>query len=210
MFLREARWRLLRAIPAASVITAGAVSAHMLGGAPMPDATVIVRTGLVTAVVCLLLVGVRLGPARLVAAVLAGHLAFHHLFAAHAGTSAAEHVGTAEHAGGSAAHAHVAHGAVTGDVPGPMVLTHLALALVTGLLLHHGESLLHRCLELARCVADRLLPARPTDPAVPVGPHLRDRPPMRARRILRRPVLCVMRWRGPPSGQGRLPLPSAP
>ena len=223
---RDLRWRIMRAVPAASVVTAGAVAAHTLGGAPLPDAPVIIRTGLITLMVCLLVVGVRMGPARLILAVAVGHLSFHHLFTRYAALTQASH---APHHAHTADHAHHAttiasttpsESMIPHDVmaahdthvpsahaPDHMLMMHVVLALLTVLLLHCGESLLHRSLRAARDLAQHVLPALPLPPAMLVPCRVPLLPT--ALPLVRRqhPALSLPRWRGPPLLRQSCPEP---
>src|SRR5690606_25403369 len=198
----------LRPMPgrtAASIATGLALGGHLAGGGAMPAWLGILVPWWLAVAVCTLLAGTRFSLARMGVAVLASQALFHGLFSAgtpgdpglalvdppgsHLGHGAAQAGHTASGTGhtahggdGIAAVAdHAAHGSHS-DLQ--MLLLHLLAALVTTVLLQHGESVLMRCAGLALSVlavlahppllllVTLLVPERPARPVPPV-PTLR-------------------------------------
>jgi hypothetical protein len=213
--------RLLRGGVAASIATAVALGGHLAAGAAMPGWLGILVPWWLAVAVSTLLAGTRFSLARMGAAVLISQGLFHGLFSAgtpgdpglalvdppgsHLGHGAAQAGHTASGTGhtahggdGIAAVAdHAAHGSHS-DLQ--MLLLHLLAALVTTVLLQHGESVLMRCARLALSVlavlahppllllVTLLVPEQPSRP-VPPAPTLRH---------ARRAVLTPQPRRGPP------------
>lgn len=216
--------RLLRGATAASVATSVALAGHVIGGGAMPGWLGIALPWWLSVTVCTVLAGSRFSLARMGGAVLASQALFHGLFLAGAsgGTGLVlrdppgEHLdhhaatGTGDALAAHAAHgadgvgaaaAHALHGS-GGDLR--MLLWHVVAALVTTVVLQHGEDVLARCARLVLAVLDvlgapphalvipRVVLPRPARP-VPATLHLHH-----AQRALTAPQLR----RGPP------PLPT--
>ena len=217
--------RLLRGGVAASIATAVALGGHLAGGGAMPAFLGLLVPWWLAVAACTLLAGTRFSLARMGAAVLISQGLFHGLFSAgtpgdpglslvappgsHLGHGAGHSAGLAEHSASGAGHA--AHGG-EGIVPAAdhalhgshadlqMLLLHVLAALVTTVLLQHGESVLMRCARLALSVlavlahppllllVTLLVPERPSRP-LPSAPHL-----LHAQRAVLTPQLK----RGPP------------
>jgi hypothetical protein len=217
--------RLLRGGVAASIATAVALGGHLAAGAAMPGWLGILVPWWLAVAVSTLLAGTRFSLTRMGIAVLSSQALFHGLFSA--GTPGdpglalvdppGSHLGHgAAHAGGHSAGAATGpgHGAHAGDGIAAvadhaahgnhsdlrMLVLHLLAALVTTVLLQHGESVLMRCARLALAVLEvlahppllllitLLVPERPSRPVPPV-PSLRH---------ARRAVLTPQPRRGPP------------
>lgn len=216
--------RLLRGATAASVATGVALAGHVLGGGAMPGFLGIALPWWLSVTLCTVLAGSRFTLARMGGAVLASQALFHGLFLAgtpsgtgvvlrdppgehlnhHAGAHAATGTGDAltAHAahgadGVGTAAAHALHGS-GGDLQ--MLLGHVIAALLTTVVLQHGEDVLARCARLVLAVLDvlaappqalvapRFVLPRPARP-VPAITHLHH-----AQRALIAPQLR----RGPP------------
>ena len=218
--------RLLRGGVAASIAMAVALGGHLAAGAAMPCWLGILVPWWLAVAVSTLLAGTRFSLTRMGIAVLSSQALFHGLFsagtpgdpglalvdppgshlghgAAHGGghgAGAAAGLGHEAHGGGDGIAAvadHAAHGSHS-DLR--MLVLHLLAALVTTVLLQHGESVLMRCARLALAVLQvlahppllllirLLVPERPSRPVPPV-PSLRH---------ARRAVLTPQQRRGPP------------
>ncbi|EWS80985.1 hypothetical protein [Brachybacterium phenoliresistens] len=203
--------RLVRGALAATLATAVALLGHVLGGGDVPAWAGIALPWWLSITVCTVLAGSRFSVARLAMAVAASQGLFHLLFVVGTPSRGAAalsdapgvhlHLGAslpvASQPAGSLGAEHLAHAA---QLSGPMLLGHLAATAATVAVLHRGESVLLRALELATLVGailarvltplrvpDLHLPAR-RRPSAPVS-HL-----PRRRRALLRPLLR----RGPP------------
>ncbi|QTV79525.1 hypothetical protein [Microbacterium sp. NIBRBAC000506063] len=183
--------RLLRATSASWLATLLAAMSHTLGGGAPPHPLLVITLAVFLTPVAALLVGPTPHRVRVALSVLVSQGVFHALFHA-LGTTAG---------GATAGHAHhvdpVALGPVTqGAATGPaMLAAHAAAALLTTLLLWHGEQLL---LAVVRWVRAALRPL----PAVPAPAHLTpagfiDRMP-----VLRAAALGPVSRRGPPAIPG--------
>lgn len=210
--------RLLRGGTAASIATAVALGGHLVGGGAMPAWLGILVPWWLAVAVCTLLAGTRFSLVRMGVAVLASQALFHGLFSA--GTPGdpgralvdppGSHLGHAGHGTGSVA-GHGAHGGGEGVASVAdhalhgshsdlrMLLLHVLAAMVTAVLLQHGESVLMRCARLALTVLavlahppllliTLLVPERPDRP-LPAAPYL-----LHAQRA----VLAPQLRRGPP------------
>lgn len=216
--------RLVRGGTAASIATAVALGGHLAGGGAMPAWLGILVPWWLAVTVCTLLAGTQFSLARMGVAVLASQALFHGLFSA--GTPGdpgralvdppGSHLG---HGAGHAGHGNggvAGHGALGSGGEGVasvadhalhgshsdlrMLLLHVLAAMVTAVLLQHGESVLMRCARLALSVLavlshpplllliTLLVPERPGRP-LPAAPHL-----LHAQRA----VLAPQLRRGPP------------
>lgn len=216
--------RLVRGGTAASIATAVALGGHLAGGGAMPAWLGILVPWWLAVAVCTLLAGTRFSLARMGVAVLASQALFHGLFSAgtpgdpgralvdppgshlghgtgHAGHGAGGVVGHGTHGDGGEGVASVADHALHGSHSDlRMLLLHVLAAMVTAVLLQHGESVLMRCARLALSVLavlahpplllliTLLVPERPARP-LPAAPHL-----LHAQRA----VLAPQLRRGPP------------
>lgn len=118
--------RLVRGLSAALLTTFAALLGHIAGGGVVPSLAGLAAPFALSALASTALVGRRLSPPRLVAAVVASQVLFHNLFVLGAD-------------GAAASHAH--HGAA-------MWISHLAVAVVTASFLYRGELALHGLREL--------------------------------------------------------------
>ena len=216
--------RLVRGGTAASIATAVALGGHLAGGGAMPAWLGILVPWWLAVAVCTLLAGTQFSLARMGVAVLASQALFHGLFSAgtpgdpgralvdppgshlghgagHAGHGNGGVAGHGTHGDGGEGVASVADHALHGSHSDlRMLLLHLLAAMVTAVLLQHGESVLMRCARLALSVLAVLahppllllitllvpeLPARP----LPAAAHL-----LHAQRAVLTPQLR----RGPP------------
>lgn len=213
--------RLVRGGTAASIATAVALGGHLAGGGAMPAWLGILVPWWLAVAVCTLLAGTRFSLARMGVAVLASQALFHGLFSAGtpgdpgralvdppgshlghgAGHGAGGVVGHGAHGDGGEGVASVADHALHGSHSDlRMLLLHVLAAMVTAVLLQHGESVLMRCARLALSVLavlahpplllliTLLVPERPARP-LPAAPHL-----LHAQRAVLTPQLR----RGPP------------
>lgn len=214
--------RLVRGGTAASIATAVALGGHLAGGGEMPSWLGVLVPWWLAVAVCTLLAGARFSLPRMGAAVLISQALFHGLFsagtpgdpgctlvappgshlghgAAH-GTGAVAGTGHGVHGSGDGVVSvadHALHGSHT-DLR--MLVLHVVAALVTALLLQHGETVLMRCARLALAVLTvlahppllllitLLVPERPARP-LSAAPHL-----LHAQRAVLTPQLR----RGPP------------
>lgn len=210
--------RLVRGGTAASIATAVALGGHLAGGGAMPAWLGIFVPWWLAVAVCTLLAGTHFSLARMGVAVLASQALFHGLFSAgtpgdpgralvdppgsHLGHGAG-HAGHDAHGDGGEGVASVADHALHGSHSDlRMLLLHVLAAMVTAVLLQHGESVLMRCARLALSVLavlahpplllllliTLLVPERPARP-LPAAPHL-----LHAQRAVLTPQLR----RGPP------------
>src|SRR5699024_6698919 len=216
--------RLVRGGTAASIATAVALGGHLAGGGAMPAWLGILVPWWLAVAVCTLLAGTHFSLARMGVAVLASQALFHGLFSAgtpgdagralvdppgshlghgagHAGHGAGGVVGHDAHGDGGEGVAAVADHALHGSHSDlRMLLLHVLAAMVTAVLLQHGESVLMRCARLALTVLavlahpplllliTLLAPERPAR-ALPAAPYL-----LHAQRAVLTPQLR----RGPP------------
>lgn len=217
--------RLVRGGTAASIATAVALGGHLAGGGAMPAWLGILVPWWLAVAVCTLLAGTHFSLARMGVAVLASQALFHGLFSAgtpgdpgralvdppgshlghgagHAGHGAGGVVGHGAHGDGGEGVASVVDHALHGSHSDlRMLLLHVLAAMVTAVLLQHGESVLMRCARLALTVLavlahppllllliTLLVPERPARP-LPTAPHL-----LHAQRAVLTPQLR----RGPP------------
>ncbi|MEX5272265.1 hypothetical protein [Kocuria sabuli] len=130
----------------AGVLSASlAAASHHAGDTAAPDPVVVVVSAAVAVGVCVLLAGHRMGPVRLGSAVVLSQGVYHLLFSLSGGntTGVGSHVPRGAEPGPG--HTHPALGTVSRDLPSAetahwlMLLLHLLAAVVTHLLLRHGE-----------------------------------------------------------------------
>ncbi len=216
--------RLVRGGTAASIATAVALGGHLAGGGAMPAWLGILVPWWLAVAVCTLPAGTQFSLARMGVAVLASQALFHGLFSAgtpgdpgralvdppgshlghgagHAGHGTGSVAVHGTHGDGGEGVASVADHALHGSHSDlRMLLLHVLAAMVTAVLLQHGESVLMRCARLALSVLavlahpplllliTLLVPERPARP-LPAAPHL-----LHAQRAVLTPQLR----RGPP------------
>ncbi|MGW8484120.1 hypothetical protein ACWGJP_13395 [Microbacterium sp. NPDC055903] len=182
--------RLVRAAAASGIATILAAVSHTLGGGMPPHPLLVLSVSVLLVPAAAALVGGRLSAARLALTVLVAQLAFHLLFhALGGGLSTAPGGITAVHD-----HAPVVLGPVVAVAPAdaPMVLAHICAAVLTALLLWHGERAVRRVFAWvqARLLAPLRVPAARHDvPGIPTAPLL---PPSLA------PLRSSVVRRGPP------------
>lgn len=220
--------RLVRGAAAATVATTVALTGHVLGGGLAPSWLGVLLPWWLSVAVCTVLAGSRFSLPRMALAVTGSQALFHGLFMAGTPGAApaqlaappGKHLGHGSHHGDSLGHGtglaghgagpvgdHTVHGvgeaaqhALHGDHGGAaMILGHLLAAALTTVLLHRGESILHRCFTMAAQLGRFwLLPA--AQPALPVLP---GRPCCTVPRVLhllhvQRAQLEPQQRRGPP------------
>ncbi|MGP9694310.1 hypothetical protein ACT3TZ_06780 [Brachybacterium sp. AOP25-B2-12] len=207
--------RAVRGATAATVTSAVALSGHLLGGGTMPSWLGLALPWWLSVAVCTVLAGARFSRPRMIAAVLTGQVLFHSLFSL--GVASASPIAMTDPPGG-----HLGHGthhavAVAASAPSglpaaamtdhaghggaAMLLGHVLAALITALLLHHGEAVLFRCFGIVLRAARRLR-RRAAGPGPVVLPRTaRCAPPPRPTDLRRaqRAVLDPQPHRGPPS-----------
>ncbi len=202
--------RALRASAAATLATFVALMSHVAAGGAPPAPLGVLLPWSLSLLAALPLVGRRLSPVRLSAAVVVAQVLFHVFFAL--GIVPASPVGApsarAETAGGG----HAGHmpfmasaGGGAAAVPGhlvpdlAMVLAHAAAAVITIVALHHAERLVAALVALARRIGVRLRAVlrgivSPPMPPAPAQPGSGDGVIRRARPLIAAPAL-----RGPPA-----------
>ncbi|MBP2380329.1 hypothetical protein [Brachybacterium sacelli] len=179
--------RLVRGAVAATLTTTVALGGHLVGGEAVPSWIAVALPWWLSIIVCTLLAGGCFTLSRMALAVLASQAIFHGMF--RAGSSSGSPFLMADPPGPHAGH---------GDAW--MTLWHVLAALLTAVLLHHGESTLFRCFGAAR----RLLSAlrRPVDVRIPLRrPASTGRPAIPSLTHLlhaQRAVLTPQLRRGPP------------
>jgi hypothetical protein len=171
------RHRALRGSVAAVVATLVAATAHTLAGGGAPPWWMLLSLALLTSPVAVWLIGRRPTIRGTAAAVVAAQLALHVAFAAvgagdpaSASPTDAAPGHSAGHSGSSAAAAALGRSlAAAGHLhlDAGMILAHIVAALVTVLLLTHGERLVRAIAGGIRRVLSRARPVLPP-PAVPV------------------------------------------
>lgn len=185
--------RQIRAASASAVATFLAAASHTLGGGALPHPLFVVGIAVFLTPVAMLLVGSRPRRLRVALTVAVGQGAFHVLFHALAATGG----------GRPAGHSHHLDAAALGPVAplhaeGPaMLFAHAVAAILTTLLLWHGEQLVLTVVRWARAVL-------PSMPSAPAPAHLppavfTDRTPLR-RTVARGSISR----RGPPAASGGL------
>ena len=136
------RVRALRGTVASVAATLLAATGHTLAGAGAPSALLMAITAVLATPLAVALVGRRPSVLRTSAAVAAAQVVFHVQFVLFADPGAVVYTPTAGMAG------HAAHMAMTNatsamhSADSPMILAHIAVALVTVVVLHRGERML--------------------------------------------------------------------
>jgi hypothetical protein len=136
------RVRALRGVVASVAATLLAATAHTLAGAGAPSALLVAITTVLAAPLAVALVGRRPSVLRTSAAVAAAQVVFHVQFVLFADPGAVVYTPVAGMAG------HAAHMTMMHPGPGmhsadsPMILAHIAAAVVTIVVLHHAERML--------------------------------------------------------------------
>jgi hypothetical protein len=126
--------RLVRGWLAASLSTFCAGISHSIADASAPDLVLLACALAMSGLVCVLLAGRRMGPARVTAAVALSQGAYHALFSVSAARSGA--------APGEAMTPHAHHGAAMAsgvEAHGGMLTAHVLAGILTLLVLRHGE-----------------------------------------------------------------------
>lgn len=136
--MRERRTRVVRGLTAAAVSTFAAAFSHGAAAGTAPSVVALAVASVLAVTVCIALAG-RVTVLRLALAVVLSQGGFHALFAALPSSSGAAtmagHHGMVSLATDASAHVHAGEDAA-------MWLAHAAAALVTVLVLHHGERVL--------------------------------------------------------------------
>lgn len=205
--------RMLRGWTAAAVATGGAVLAHTVAGGPWPSPLLVLLCMALSAPVCMLLAGLRLPRIGLILSVAVSQLLFHGLFSMSGSmTAAVDHTSHAGHltappadAGpdlvlqsSTAVHVHgQAHrlGPIAGDWLMPAL--HITAAILTILILRHGERLALRLAATLLVRAGTLI-ARIDRAATAPRPRWRPRPADPVVPRWAQVVLACLRYRGPP------------
>lgn len=195
--------RMVRGVVAGGLSASLAAASHHAVDTAAGDPVVVVVSVAVAVGVCVLLAGHRMGPVRLGSAVVLSQGVYHLLFSLSGGNTAG--AGSRFPQGGEPApgHAHPPPGTVPRDLSsaetahGLMLLLHLLAAVVTYLLLRHGERAWWSLVDLLGAPIRRLLAA--AFPWVPA-----PRPPGRPGRFFQHDLhdlgcaLQVVVPRGPP------------
>lgn len=182
--------RLKRAAAATSVATTLAAVSHTIGGGMPPHPLLVVALSILLVPLAAVLIGRRPSAARTALTVLVSQAVFHVLFQVLAGS-----LSEAGPAASGHAHHAVALGPVVAAVApdAPMLLSHVLAALLTTLLLWHGERMLRAIAGWARA---RLLPVTPI---LPVRTRVRLAPVTVSVTTSLTPLAAVVSRRGPPS-----------
>jgi len=196
----QRRLRAVRGAAASLTTILLAATAHTLAGAGAPSPLLIAIAALLTMPLGVALVGRRPSVVRTGTAVAGAQLAFHTLFAVFDDADAVSYMPPPGLAGHAAAHAmptmtmlHTAASAHDMRPGSPMVLAHVFAAVVTVILLHHGERMLRA---LGRGIL-RLLPRLVAAPPRP--PVRRQTSPVVVRVARRTAVMATaLSRRGPP------------
>ena len=202
----ETRWaRVLRGWLTAGISVLVAALSHVAGGGAIPGQLGVVLALTFAGVTCVLLAGKTLSRFRLAVSVGLSQVAFHLLFGLGANTAGATVVDTGAGHHHGAPVLELAGGAAASPMPmladPAMWLAHVVAALVTIIVLRHGESAFWMLVELARTALvavalPRLVPCE----SAPVAPArvpsaLADRLGLRDLAVI---VTCRPH-RGPPS-----------
>src|SRR5699024_10673946 len=192
-----------------------ALASHIIGGGSMPSLWGIIVPLALSTLVCVLLAGRKLSLWRLSASVVASQALFHQLFtvftplASAPGPTSAVEKHAHHHARATSSMAGVGIGSGDPTDPAmssgahahgslPMLLAHLAAAVLTIVLIYWAEALPAKLCEFGRRIIRALLPVFSRPRAVPEGPRptviIRLEQPRRPG-IVRSPVLR----RGPPA-----------
>lgn len=153
--------RALRGAGAAAVTVLLAALAHTLGGGGAPAPLLLLAVTLLATPLCVLFVGRRLSVAGLTLAVVAAQAMFHVAFMATA-TVGSTALTASEHAHHSLTVVSIDGAAPVVAVDPQMIAHHLGAALLTLVLLHHGERML-------RAVARGITALLPSVVLVPVA-----------------------------------------
>ncbi|QUL78774.1 hypothetical protein IG171_15545 [Brevibacterium sp. SMBL_HHYL_HB1] len=209
------RRRALRGSAAATAATFVALASHIIGGGSMPSLWGIIVPLALSTLVCVLLAGRKLSLWRLSASVVASQALFHQLFtvftplASAPGPTSAVEKHAHHHARATSSMAGVGIGSGDPTDPAmssgahahgslPMLLAHLAAAVLTIVLIYWAEALPAKLCEFGRRIIRALLPVFSRPRTVPEGPRptviIRLEQPRRPG-IVRSPVLR----RGPPA-----------
>jgi hypothetical protein len=163
--------RAARALAASGVATFTALMSHLLAGGAVPGALGIVVPLVLATPICLVLAPVRLTWLRLSVSVAVSQLLFHTLFSlGAAGAGSAPTSSVHEHGGGVALGLSDGAPAHAGHASASMWLAHAGAALVTVLVLRHGESALSRVAQALVRAGRRFTRVRVLAP--PVLPHV--------------------------------------
>lgn len=186
---RERGAAVVRGTIAASAATFTAAAFHTLGGGDAPAPVTIALTLAFAVPLCIALVGRRLPVVRLAAAVVLSQVLFHLLFTLSEGTSAV----AIPHLHGGAVHLPP----MLGHAPQQMTVSHVVAAVLTTVLLAHGERSARALLAAWRMAVTRwrLLPT-PVPLVAPPLPAPSGEPAGRLSALL---VPLGLRHRGPPA-----------
>ncbi|WP_337003559.1 MULTISPECIES: hypothetical protein [unclassified Microbacterium] len=181
--------RLVRAAAVSAVATLIAAVSHTIGGGAAPHPLLILAVATLLTPLSALLVGARQSRGRVAFAVLGSQALFHLLFQVLGSpTGAASNVGHAHHLD-LAALDPVAPVASPGAI---MLFAHVVAALLTTLLVWHGESLVRLVARWVETLLRRSVPVAPVE-------HRRPSPPRAtALASLDAAVTAALSRRGPP------------
>lgn len=182
--------RTLRGAAAAWVATVVAATSHTLAGGGAPAPALVVVIGILAWPVGIAIVGRRLSPWRVAAAVVASQALFHVAFAITAGTDPAAMSGHLHHAAAAAGTGTPA--ALLLD--GPMIVGHLAAAAATVIGLYGGERMLRALARGIRLLLRRTVPPLPRTVEVVRGAVSGPGPALRPAALL-----SDLSRRGPPT-----------
>lgn len=188
--------RLVRGWLAAILSTVCAGSSHCLADASTPHPALMVLALAAAGMVCVLLAGRRMGPARLAVAVVLSQGAFHALFsvpALRSGTAPGEAMASHGHHGAAMASGAPLSAGLDGH--SGMLAAHALAAVLTFLALRHGEKSCWALVDALRTeIGAVLAPVLPLIPAV--------RPPRRAGEFFLPALEDTVRVRGAISRRG--------
>jgi hypothetical protein len=168
--------RLLRAAAVSAVATLLAALSHTFGGGSAPHPLLILAVATLMTPLSALLVGAGQSRSRVAAAVFVGQAAFHLLFQALGSPTGADTVGTVGHVH----HLDLAYldlallGPATSEtsLSTTMLLAHAAAAVITTLLVWHGEALVRTVVRWVEAMVQRAAAIAPTEHPRP--PRLRS------------------------------------
>ncbi|WP_435744143.1 hypothetical protein [Microbacterium sp. PMB16] len=161
--------RLVRAAAVSSVATLIAAVSHTLGGGAAPHPLLILAVIALLTPLSALLVGVRDSPVRVAAVVLLSQAAFHLVFQALGSPTGGSGMA------GAAGHVHQIDLRMLGPVApaaasdASMLFAHVVAAVLTTLLVWHGESLVRVVTGWVHALLRRAAPVAPADHERPVS-----------------------------------------
>ncbi|WP_226532758.1 hypothetical protein [Microbacterium paraoxydans] len=184
--------RLVRAAAVSSIATLIAGVSHTLGGGTAPHPLLILAVATLLTPLSALLVGARPSRGRVAAAVLLAQAVFHVLFQALGSPVAASSPGVL-------GHVHHIDLALLVSAPSasssgaPMLAAHVVAAVLTTLLIWHGETVVRAVARWFEALLRHTVTAAPTDHRMPPGLRSLDHP------VLEVAFAAAVTRRGPPA-----------